>query len=81
MSVKRPIMAHDLWLDLRKVWRQIDDVVKYEAGELNDEETVALFQALIDSGLAWSLSPQYGRVAADLIALGVCEATTPKPRN
>jgi len=74
-------MRHDLWMDLRKVWKQIDDVVRYEAGELDHEATVVLFQALIDSGLAWSLHGSYGRTAGELIDLGVCHRVTPVLKN
>jgi hypothetical protein len=65
-------MRHDIWVELRKVSRQIDEVVKYESGELDDETTIALFQSLIESGLAWSLPGNYGRTATELITLGVC---------
>ncbi|MDE3073795.1 MAG: hypothetical protein KGJ86_00065 [Chloroflexota bacterium] len=50
----------------------IDDLVAYEAGELSEEETVALFQRLIASGLAWRLPGHYGRTAFALIEAGRC---------
>ena len=65
-------MRHDIWVELRKVSRQIDQVVKYESGELDDDTTIALFQSLIESGLAWSLPGNYARTANDLITLGLC---------
>jgi hypothetical protein len=65
-------MHHDIWVGLRKVSQQIDQVVKYESGELDDVMTIALFQSLIESGLAWSLPGNYGRKATELITLGVC---------
>jgi hypothetical protein len=52
----------------------ISDIVAYEQGELNDDETVELFQGLIDSGLAWSLQGSYGRTANALIEGGYCHA-------
>jgi hypothetical protein len=65
-------MRHDIWVGLRKVSRQLDQVVKYESGELDDPTTIELFQSLIESGLAWSLPGNYGRTASELISLGVC---------
>jgi hypothetical protein len=65
-------MRHDIWLGLRKVSQQLDQVVKYESGELDDPTTIELFQSLIESGLAWSLPGNYGRTASELISLGVC---------
>jgi hypothetical protein len=65
-------MRHDIWLGLRKVSQQLDQVVKYESGELDEPTTIALFQSLIESGLVWSLPGNYGRTATELIALGVC---------
>jgi hypothetical protein len=65
-------MRHDIWLGLRKVSQQLDQVVRYESGELDEPTTIALFQSLIESGLAWSLPGNYGRTATELITLGVC---------
>ena len=65
-------MRHDIWVGLRKVSQQLDQVVKYESGELDDPTTIELFQSLIESGLAWSLPGNYGRTASELITLGVC---------
>jgi len=65
-------MRHDIWVGLRKVSQQLDQVVRYESGELDDPTTIELFQSLIESGLAWSLPGNYGRTASELISLGVC---------
>jgi len=45
----------------------IDEIIKYEAGELNDEQTLCLFSNLIRSGMAWKLQGHYGRTAKALI--------------
>jgi len=50
----------------------VDQIIAYENGELSEEETVALFQNLIDSGMAWSLQGSYGRTARMLIEAGLC---------
>lgn len=50
----------------------IDGIIAYENGELEEAEVVALFQKLIDTGMAWTLQGSYGRTAAALIDAGVC---------
>lgn len=50
---------------------QIDKIIAYEQGDLNEQETIKLFQELVDSGLAWQLQGSYGRMAQALIADGL----------
>ena len=51
---------------------QIDQIRAYEAGKLDAEQTVALFQSLIDSGMAWTLQGHYWRTAMQMIRAGKC---------
>jgi hypothetical protein len=48
-----------------------DDIIAYENGELDQDETVALFQRLVDTGLAWQLQGHYGRTAVAMYKAGL----------
>jgi len=47
------------------------DIIDYESGLLDEDETLDLFQRLVDSGLAWQLQGHYGRTAMALIEEGL----------
>jgi hypothetical protein len=51
----------------------IEKIMKYEDGEMNDDEVIELFQELVDNGMAWRLQGHYGRTAHDLIEGGFIE--------
>ncbi len=53
---------------------QLDKMIAFEQGELDQDEIVDLFQELINSGLVWKLQGFYGRTAAQLIEAGLCHA-------
>ena len=50
----------------------IDNVIKFESGQMNDDELVKFFQELIDSGDVWKLQGMYGRTAMALVEDGLC---------
>lgn len=51
----------------------IDKIIAYEQGELEREDVIALFQELVNTGLAWKLQGHYGRMAKHLIDMGEIE--------
>lgn len=54
----------------------VGDTIRYEAGELDHDETITFFQMLVDTGMAWKLQGSYGRTAKALIDAG--EITPPQ---
>lgn len=49
---------------------QVDLIIQYESGELDDQQVVFLFADLIRTGQAWMLQGHYGRTAQRLIEAG-----------
>jgi hypothetical protein len=49
----------------------VDQLIAYEEGQLTEDEQIALFQHLIDTGTCWHLEGHYQRVAATLIEAGL----------
>jgi hypothetical protein len=49
----------------------VELIMQYEQGALSDEDTIALFQSLVDSGLAWQLQGSYGRTAMAMLDAGL----------
>lgn len=50
-------------------------LIEYEEGALGDDEVIALFQDLVDTGYVWILQGHYGRTAIDLINAGLVTRT------
>jgi hypothetical protein len=55
---------------------QFDMMMAWENGTLSMDDTIMLFQNLIDTGLAWQLQGMYGRMATAMIQDGYCERVT-----
>jgi hypothetical protein len=50
-----------------KQYPLVDRIIAFEEGGLTEVEIIALFQHLVDTGLAWSLQGSYGRMAQLLL--------------
>jgi|21_taG_2_1085346.scaffolds.fasta_scaffold09748_7 hypothetical protein len=50
----------------------VDKIIRYENGEMQEDEVIKFFQELINTGHAWTLQGHYGRVASGLIKAGLC---------
>ena len=51
--------------------RLVDRLIAYEEGQMTEDEEIALFQHLVDTGTCWHLQGHYHRVAATLIEAGL----------
>ena len=50
----------------------VGKIMRYEDGEMDQDEIVEFFQELIDSGAIYHLQGSYGRMAQHLISQGLC---------
>ncbi len=48
-------------------------MMDFENGDLDEHQTIDLFQQIIDSGTVWHLQGFYGRMASELIRNGFCQ--------
>ena len=51
--------------------RLVDQLIAYEEGQMAEDEQIALFQHLIDTGTCWHMDGHYHRVGATLIEAGL----------
>tara|TARA_Y100001963_G_C6713024_1_gene415212 strand:+ start:467 stop:640 length:174 start_codon:yes stop_codon:yes gene_type:complete len=51
----------------------VSAIIEHEQGELSWEDTLELFQELVNNGMAWSLQGHYGRTAQRLIDDGLIQ--------
>tara|TARA_B100000085_G_C18370513_1_gene442154 strand:+ start:587 stop:760 length:174 start_codon:yes stop_codon:yes gene_type:complete len=49
----------------------IEDIVRYENGEMNEEQEIEFFQSLLDTGIIFSLQGHYQRQMDRMIENGV----------
>jgi hypothetical protein len=49
-----------------------DSIIEFEDGQQSHDDTIAMFQSMINSGMAWKLQGSYGREAMSLIESGQC---------
>lgn len=52
----------------------IDKIIAFENGEMDEDQVVEFIQDGIDKGWVWRLQGFYGRTAQSLIAAGLCVA-------
>lgn len=51
----------------------VADLLAFEDEQLDPEGVIWLFQRLVDTGMAWKLQSYYGRIARNLIDVGLVE--------
>jgi hypothetical protein len=51
--------------------RLVDQLIAYEEGQITQDEEVAFFAHLVETGVCWHLPGHYQRVAATLIEAGL----------
>jgi hypothetical protein len=56
----------------------LGSMISWEEGSLNEEDTIELFQTLVDNGMAWTLQGMYGRQAQRMIEAGLIHQTEHK---
>lgn len=50
----------------------VNDIIAYENGEMDEAEAIEFFQGMIVSGVVWQLQGSYGRTAKMLIDNDIC---------
>jgi hypothetical protein len=49
----------------------VDQLIAYEEGQITEDQEVAFFERLVETGACWELSGHYQRVAATLMEAGL----------
>lgn len=49
----------------------VDQIVKFENGEMSEDETIEFFQVLADTGIVWQLQGMYQRCLRDFVDAGL----------
>jgi len=58
----------------------LDKIIKYENGEMIEEDVITFFQELIDSGMVCFLQGHYQRMALNLVKAGHCHQANVRSR-
>jgi hypothetical protein len=67
----------------RWVLQLVDQLIAYEEGQLTEDQEIAFFEHLVETGTCWQLQGHYQRVAGTFIEAGLInsplhtEASTP----
>ncbi len=56
---------------LTSTFNPLRQMVAWEEGQLDHDDTVQLFQHIVNTGIVWCLHGIYGRKAHDLIQAGL----------
>ena len=57
--------------------RLVDQLIAYEEGQIPEDQEVAFFEHLVETGTCWQLPGHYQRVAANLIEAGLIKPPEP----
>ena len=57
--------------------RLVDQLIAYEEGQIPEDQEVAFFEHLVETGTCWQLPGHYQRVAATLIEAGLMKPPEP----
>ena len=57
--------------------RLVDQLIAYEEGQIPEDQEVAFFEHLVETGTCWQLPGHYQRVAATLIEAGLIKPPEP----
>ena len=49
----------------------VEQLIAYEEGQLTEDEEIALFRYLVETGTCWQLAGHYQRVGASLLEAGL----------
>ena len=49
----------------------VDQLIAYEEGQLTEDQQIAFFEHLVQTGMCWQLQGHYQRVGATLIEAGL----------
>ena len=50
----------------------MNDIIAYENGKMDEQEAIEFFQKMINNGVVWTLQGTYGRTARMLIENNYC---------